>query len=1037
MRRVSCLSVLLLPALAFAAGCSSGEPKGEIGSTPFDPAVHRTEQPPVDSLEITKKVAPEKLTPSPVVGTDDFVSAPAYGMSASGRGGEMNAGGGSGGGGGGTPAPSAGDANAGAGSGSSSTPRSLEETDLYRVEGDRLYYLNAYRGLLVIDITDVDNPKLLGRSAIFGQPVEMIVRNGVATVIVADWYGAMDNGTPFHGSIVRGLDATDPKNIKVLGEAKLGGWVRDARVVGDVLYAVSQDYGSYYGWGGGSDVTATEKVVVSSVHFGDGDIHQVSRKEFPGYGGIFHVSQNAIVVAYPEVTNTTQPWSSMTGSSFVHYADISDPEGAINLRGVQKVSGVAQAWGADNGRFNIDFDGRYARVVTCQAGYWWGCGSGGNLTLSTVDFANLDAPTSASELSISTQGYGVTARFANDHLYLASSDAYYGGPGSKPSTPVRIFSLKPDAPALEGTTSIDGSVWMFMPEGGRLFALGQEPRLENGSYWYGSSIALRYLDVSTPATPSVLGNALFGEGWAWTPAAGTFKAFGRNTDAALVALPFSGWSYTTRGYNNGVQLIDVGTNTIRTAGAASVKGWAERAVFAKGRVLAMSDLSLGVIDYSDRDHPAVKKEMTLARNVVDNRILKGNLDGKRVAQLSTDWWGYDANSSEFRVMPLADVEESGDGGKVLQEQKIVGEGARIYSNGNFVYVVTNAEVPIACSPWQTGPCTGRAARIETFDTSGGTLKSRSVITLPTAASWGWGYGRWGGCFAYDWYIGNDVIQVQGNHFAFRGWSWTYDADGKADYESLLYVVNLENPDDPKMKTVEMAPKGSWWGNMKAAGSVLYANHARWIPPTDDGGYWTVKYYLDKVDLADPNPYVSHRINVPGLFVGASEKDPDLIYTMDYRYGPTGQVHDDLSVLRVVGDKAKLVGNLELPGYVGTPIVRGEKLYATVQHYQWEPPYSSDTALYEVDLSKPSSPTVRATTPRAGWGWLVDVVGDRAFVTSGWSGAGLDIYRLKDNVAPAYDQFVRTRGYWPGSLTRSGQDVLLANGYWGSQLVKLQ
>ena len=58
----------------------------------------------------------------------------------------------------------------------------------------------------------------------------------------------MDDGTPFHGSIVRGLDATDPTNIKVLGEAKLGGWVRDDRVVGDVIYAVSEDYGWAYGW---------------------------------------------------------------------------------------------------------------------------------------------------------------------------------------------------------------------------------------------------------------------------------------------------------------------------------------------------------------------------------------------------------------------------------------------------------------------------------------------------------------------------------------------------------------------------------------------------------------------------------------------------------------------------------------------------------------------------------------------------------------------------------------------------------------------
>ena len=87
---------------------------------------------------------------------------------------------------------------------------------------------------MVFDVSDVDHPKLLGRSPIYGSPVDMIVRNGIAIVVVADWYGQMDDGTPFHGSIVRGLDATDPANIKVLGEAKLGGWVRDDRVVGDV-----------------------------------------------------------------------------------------------------------------------------------------------------------------------------------------------------------------------------------------------------------------------------------------------------------------------------------------------------------------------------------------------------------------------------------------------------------------------------------------------------------------------------------------------------------------------------------------------------------------------------------------------------------------------------------------------------------------------------------------------------------------------------------------------------------------------------------
>src|SRR6516162_5421682 len=138
-----------------------------------------------------------------IVGQTDFVSAPPAGMSSS-RG---------------TLAPTAGGAATGAGGNgaqnTASTPtttptRTVEETDLYRLDGNRLYYLNSYRGLMVFDVTDVDHPALIGRSPIYGSPVDMIVRNGIAVVVVADWFGQLEDGTPFHGSIVRGLDATDP-----------------------------------------------------------------------------------------------------------------------------------------------------------------------------------------------------------------------------------------------------------------------------------------------------------------------------------------------------------------------------------------------------------------------------------------------------------------------------------------------------------------------------------------------------------------------------------------------------------------------------------------------------------------------------------------------------------------------------------------------------------------------------------------------------------------------------------------------------------
>ncbi|HWE29352.1 MAG TPA: beta-propeller domain-containing protein, partial [Polyangia bacterium] len=353
--------------------------------------------------------------------------------------------------------------------------RTVEETDLYRLEGTRLYYLNGYRGLMVFDVSDVDHPKMLGRSAIFGSPVEMLVRNGIAVVVVADWYGQLDDGTPFRGSIVRGLDATDPTNIKVLGEAKLGGWVRDTRVVGDVLYAVSEDYGWSYGWGvdaaGATGVgtvspgntTTTETVIVSSVSFANNVIAAVGKVAFPGYSGIFNVTPSSILLAH-------DPGTQQAATELL-YLDISDPAGAIVQRGSITVDGRAQGWGADNGRWNLDFaDGKTAHVIGCAGGQY-GCDGTGYL-LDTVDFTNPDAPVLMSKLAIPSAGWSVAARFDTNRLYL-SPDNYSS---SNDATPLQVYdTTNPAAPTLAGSTTIPGTVWNILPAPQqRIFALGND-----------------------------------------------------------------------------------------------------------------------------------------------------------------------------------------------------------------------------------------------------------------------------------------------------------------------------------------------------------------------------------------------------------------------------------------------------------------------------------------------------------------------------------------------------------------------------------
>ncbi len=547
----------------------------------------------------------DSATPS---GATDFVSAPAGGGGSSF--GESASAGAAGTGGLAAPATNGGPTKTGGGS----QPRGVQETDLYRLEGTRLYYLNSYRGLMVFDVSNVDQPKLLGRSAIFGSPVDMFVQNSIAVVVVGDWYGTDDKGAPFHGSIVRGLDATDPANIKVVGEAKLGGWVQEDRVVtgSNVLYAVSEDEGWVYdcGYAGpvgvpagggslgvgvvGANTTggaSGPSVIVSSVSFAGGQIKQVASKTYPGYGGVFSVTPYSIMLAHPDVPPQPDGGAYVpTTQTDLQYLDISDPGGNIVERGSIKVDGTINTYGADNGRWNLDFADRVTAHVFTQAANSSGA-TGSSYILATADFTNPDQPTLASELPIPSPGWSAVARFDTHRMYMSPDSSYsYSGTGTA-STPLEVFdTTNPMAPLPTGSTQLPGNVWLMIPDGTgtRLFVLGQSANA--------SQIALTYVDVSA-AQPAVIGTSAFGEGWASTPASSTFKAFTMRAPNAtttpptdgMVVLPFSGWDSGKSSYNNGVQLIEFTPSSITTAGAAHTKGWVERGIFVNNRIVSLSD----------------------------------------------------------------------------------------------------------------------------------------------------------------------------------------------------------------------------------------------------------------------------------------------------------------------------------------------------------------------------------------------------------------------------------------------------------------
>jgi hypothetical protein len=139
------------------------------------------------------------------------------------------------------------------------------------------------------------------------------------------------------------------------------------------------------------------------------------------------------------------------------------------------------------------------------------------------------------------------------------------------------------------------------------------------------------------------------------------------------------------------------------------------------------------------------------------------------------------------------------------------------------------------------------------------------------------------------------------------------------------------------------------------------------------------------------------------------------------------------VLRIQGGVATLLSQTPIRGWVGSTFIVGTQAYLSAQDYSQDGPGTVD--LHAIDLSNPSRPRDRIASEH-GWGWLVGVAGDRALVTSGWSGEAVDLYRLRAGGAPQFEQTVRTHGWAVNGVSRQGQTLFLSTGYWGVQKIAL-
>jgi hypothetical protein len=531
----------------------------------------------------------------------------------------------------------------------------LEESDIYKVVGDRMYILNRFRGLMVADVGDARDLKLLGQLSVPSTPREMWVRGDTALVIASrqeawgsGWGRSTVDVSPmaaYSGSALLAVDVADPAKPTLVGMLKLGGDCFDGRLSGGVLYVAC-------GASRGTETAYGESHVYSVDVTNARSLHVVGDLSFPRAGADHHIHVTPQAIFLAEVS----------GRSDIHYVDISSLAGVLQRRGTITLPGQVID------RFAMDAWQGFLRVATGTTA------TNGDAAMYTVDLRDPDAPALTGQVVLRVNEQVTSARFDGPRGYLVTF---------RQVDPLFTFDLAdPSNPRLLGALEMTGWLDHMVPFGNRVVAMGHEDVAEDvQAGWWGTwtvtrrTLAVSLIDVEG-TSPRLLSRVVLDGRWGEIPAERDDynKLFRVVQELGLVLFPYRTFK-DGLAESAGLLLIDWKDDTLTRRADITDAGLVERGILKDANtLLTLSVQALQAFDITDRGNPRRLSHVGLARQttgvvVLDNGTLvevSGDL-GAGPAQLTARQAGEDGEDA------------------VLSSREMDAPMGRLFSRGNHVF----------------------------------------------------------------------------------------------------------------------------------------------------------------------------------------------------------------------------------------------------------------------------------------------------------------------------------------------------------------
>lgn len=768
--------------------------------------------------------------------------------------------------------------------------REVEEADIVKLVDDRMYILNPYRGLLIVDLSDPDDPAILGRANVLGTPVDLYVVGDTAIVITSasmnfwnqylygdSWWREGEDDVAFRlGSEIALVDVGDPVRPVIVDRMAVEGYITDSRRVGDVLYFVSSGVSLSTRDGGSGKEKAT---YVMSVDLSDtSNPSLVDEVSFPGTSNHIHVTQELIYVAQPKGTSERN-----ARTTDITIVDISDAGGMVQVRDTFTVDGWVEE------RFQLDHYLDTFRVITHRMGWnpdrtWFD-----NSELWTFDVSDTNDVQPLGHMVIGDAGELKATRFAGDRAYTIHLPR--PSPGSYPVDPLDVTDLSdPRNPELCCVLEIPGWIDQLFVRGYQILAVGVNQT-------WSRQVAFSLFDVRDPYNAILQDRVVIEGDVSWSSANWDPKSMTIVDEEGLMLVPFSREEFDDRGEEfdtNGVHVVrfDLEAGDLDLAGTYSQVGAVTRTRLLEDRVISTSVKYLEVADLTDPYEPRVTAVLELCPYVIDAHptggfvaeLVRNHHDGSTTLRVMT---------SEYREgeRPWAKLDLGFTPKKwVWAEEHLYLMEQRYDSEVIWIELVT-VDLSDPLNPVRTNTM---GFTVDRPDYTTNYFQDNSI---------GWySYMYWDDVYYYP----RSVEQVE-NPVLIDGRSLAYL---NGDH---IYVIDLTNPGRPRMASVVRTAHNEVV-DMRASGSMLLVTYRERLE-VDTHDYWVnpVRYWLKRIDLTQPTRPIQYPlVNIPGVPLGTDEAGRCL-YTKGSWLFDDGVVVDTLNVVTLGYERALLRWTHDLTG----------------------------------------------------------------------------------------------------------------------------